>query len=156
MINAHIRDSCRRFGLDYALVNALIATESGFNPCVIRYEPDYKWLYKIEECRRLLGCTLDTMINMQKTSWGLGQIMGAVAYEMGLKNWATKLLDPEMNIHFVCEYLKNIIDKHRPKDQKEVYAIYNAGSLRYKSNGDLVNQANVDRFMIKLTIVQKI
>ena len=126
MINAYIKESCRRFGLDYALVNALIATESGFNPCVIRYEQDYKYLFKIEECRRLIGCSLDTMINMQKCSWGLGQIIGAVAYEMGLQNWATKLLDPELNIHFVCEYLQNIIKNKKPKNPQEVYAIYNA------------------------------
>jgi hypothetical protein len=98
MLGQLIQASSKKFGLDFVLVNALIATESGFNPLVIRYEPDYKYLFEIEKCRKLIGCTLETMVNMQKTSWGLCQIMGANFYEMGGKNWATKLLDPEVNI----------------------------------------------------------
>lgn len=156
MLSDLIKDSCRRFGLDFVLVNAIISTESGFNPHVIRYEPNYKYLYKVFECSNIVGCTFETMEIMQKTSWGLGQLMGACFYEMGGKNWATILFDPEINIHFTCEYLKNIIEKNNLSDARDIYTVYNAGSIRRMKNGELVNQKNVDRFMAIYKTVSRI
>lgn len=152
MFNDSINKYCKKYDLDPHLVTALIATESGFNPLVIRYEEDYRYLYKLPEIRVSVGCTLSTMRTMQKTSWGLMQIMGAVYYELGGTNWATILLQPDINIKFGCEYLAKIIKKQNLVYAGDIYAAYNSGAVRKMRSGQLVNQKNVDRFLKKFSI----
>lgn len=104
----------------------------------------------------MVGCTMDTMINMQRTSWGLCQIMGALYYELGGTNWCTMLLDPEINLKFACEHIHNIIDRQKITSHKELYASYNSGYVRYMKDGTtFVNQSNVDRFMKTYMLIKK-
>lgn len=97
-------------------------------------------------------CTEDTMRIMQMCSWGLCQVMGSVAYEHGLdkefsvaRKWPTSLLNPAIGLKYGCLHLKLNYDKWGPNPE-HVYAAYNAGSVRFRGDGKLVNQENVDRF----------
>jgi len=110
------------YKLESRLLYAIISTESNFNTNAVRYEIDYRWFYKLEDCKKLVGCTLNTMRMMQQTSWGYTQIMGALYYELGGKGWATTLLDPEVNLKFCCEYLKKIIKTQGLNSPSETYA----------------------------------
>lgn len=83
----------------------------------------------------------------QKTSWGLMQIMGGVAYELGFKGWPGELLDPETNLYYGCEFLIGKIFLYGDEDPARLYAAYNAGSPRFE-NGRYRNQRNVDNFML--------
>jgi hypothetical protein len=125
--------------------------ESRFNRYACRYEPGYQWLYKPEMFAKRIKCTLDTMIAMQSTSYGLMQVMGAYLYEVGgpdhYDTWPTELIDPEINLEISCKILQKIHKKY--KNPLDIYACYkwrNGGSVRRKNLGQYLNQKNVDHF----------
>jgi len=142
-----VKKYSEEYKIESRLLYSIISTESNFNPNAVRYEIDYRWFYKLDECKKMVGCTTNTMRMIQQTSWGYTQIMGAIYYELGGKGWATTLLDPEINLKYCCEYLKKIITKKYLTTAEEIYIVYNAGSIRKTIDGKLVNQDNVDRFM---------
>lgn len=138
--------------LDPALIAAVIYTESLGNTFAVRFEPGFRYLVKPRAIAREVGCTEDTMIILQKMSFGLMQVMGAVAYEEGLRSeppsarWPTTLLDPVKGVEYGCRHLVRKKSTYG-SDPGRIYAAYNAGSPRTQSNGDYVNQTSVDRFL---------
>ena len=104
----------KKHGLDPALVCALCEVESSWIPWAVRYEPKYRWLYNLQG-----GISVDvglyepeeaTEAVQQKISWGLLQIMGAVARERGFRGWLTELCDPTVNLEWGCKHLRWMID----------------------------------------------
>ena len=100
----------KKHGLDPALVCALCEVESSWIPWAVRYEPKYRWLYNLQG-----GISVDvglyepeeaTEAVQQKISWGLLQIMGAVARERGFRGWLTELCDPTVNLEWGCKHLR--------------------------------------------------
>ena len=83
---------------DSDLVKAIITQESGWNAFAIRYEQTYQYLFNPDEFAKKNKVTLSTEINTQKMSWGLGQIMGAVARELGFEGSMPLLSDAQLNI----------------------------------------------------------
>lgn len=126
-----------------ALVLGIIETESGGNPCAARYEQNYRWT--IPSARRPGNCTQNTETVMQKTSWGLMQVMGAVAREYGYSGWLNSLTDPETNITVGVTHLEKLHKRFFKKHgMGGVIAAYNAGSPRVGTDGKFVNQKYVD------------
>jgi len=146
MLSDLIKENADKYKIDKDIISAIISTESGFDINSVRYEQDYRWIYKLEDTTKLVGCTKETMLMMQKTSWGLMQLMGAVYYELGGSNWATILLSPGVNLKFACEHLANLIKRYSLSNPADIYAAYNAGSIKKMKSGEYVNQNNVDRF----------
>lgn len=145
-----VKQKALKHGLDFRIIAAIAWRESAGNPWAMRYEPQYKWLYKEEALAKKCGCSLETMINMQKSSWGLMQVMGAVAYENGFpqNEWVTKLMVPSESLEFGCRLLSKLWD--REKEAVRMVASYNAGSVRFDaSTRQLVNIRYVD-FVMKL------
>ena len=64
-------------GLPRELVHAVCMVESSMNQWAIRFEPSYKWFYGQQDS---LSATERAG---QQMSWGLMQVMGAVARECG-------------------------------------------------------------------------
>jgi soluble lytic murein transglycosylase-like protein len=132
-----------QYGINPNWVKALISHESSWNQYAVRYEKNYQWLFKPEKFAKDPLISLNTEIETQKMSWGFGQIMGAVAREHGNVGFMSELLKPEINIEYVCKYLKwlkGISDK--PDD---VFAMYNGGpAKRHKVNGRYSNQPYVN------------
>jgi len=127
--------------LDPCLVSAIILTESGGDEAAVRFEPAYRWLYTPDKVRPA-SCSKNTEQNLQKTSWGLMQIMGAVARERGFRGWLTLLLQPENNIEYGCRHVRHLFD--RPWDMSDVIAAYNFGSPIRTPSGAYRNQRYVD------------
>ena len=139
--------------LEPELVAAVVQVESAGNTYACRYEPKFKHVFRVPEFARLCGCTAATMFIMQKTSWGLMQVMGSVAYEHGLhtelihnNKWPTALTNPEIGLKYGCLHLKLKYEKYGPTPG-HVYAAYNAGSLRLTKEGKLINEDAVQRFL---------
>ncbi len=144
-----------KYHLDPLLITAIIKTESDFNPLAQRYEAAYPYLYSVRELAEIVGCSKDTMTAAQKTSYGLMQLMGALCYEkFGFRNWPSRLFDVKINLSFGCRYVRSIIDRGYEKPD-EIYACYNAGSVRRIDNNTLVNQSNVNRFMVNYNEIIK-
>jgi len=97
------------------------------------------------------GVTILTELLGQQTSWGLLQIMGAVARERGFKGWLTELCDPQVNLEWGCRHLRWMIDHNnayglpdyriKPED---LAAAWNGGS-RVVVDGKYANEDYVKR-----------
>jgi len=136
-----IMQASSQYGVPAAILYGIMMAESSGNKWALRYEPNFRWLYNPEEYA--IRQTEETERIMQKTSFGLFQIMGATARELGYdEHFLSGLLDPETNIKYACLYLKR--QYRRYENWEDAIAAYNAGSAR-KTNGRYVNQQYVDR-----------
>jgi len=144
-IKETVRIMCNSFGIDQRFMFALIETESNWNQWAVKYEPGYRWYMEEPDTGRFKNSP-ETNKEMQSFSYGLCQVMGNHFYEQGFTGFCTQLVDPKLNTVIAIK----ILERHIKKGVKlpmELYAAYNAGSVRVSSSGDFVNQANVDRFM---------
>lgn len=113
-----------QFGIPFDIVKATVATESGFDPKAYRAEP------KIKDASR-----------------GLMQLLEATARGLGFKGQTDDLFDPEISVHLGVKLLAQLFDRYGVATAPaSIYAAYNAGSIRYGTDGKLVNQRNVDRW----------
>ena len=146
-----VRFAAKAYDLDETIICALIYIESSYNPWIYRYEPQYKWIYKGRtpgDIARRLGITERSELMGQKTSWGLMQIMGATARDMGFTELHTQLLQPETNLEYGCKFLASL--RKRYPEGLDYIAAYNAGSPRRDNTGYYVNQPYIDTIMEKV------
>lgn len=125
------------------ILAAIIQTESSGNRFAIRFEPGYKYLFQTRENAQDNRITEATETVMQMTSFGLTQVMGAVARELGLKGPIFQLLEPQVNITYCAKLLKRLAKKYTQKD--DLIAAYNAGSAIKGMDGRYKNQTYVDK-----------
>lgn len=130
--------------LPWELVYAICQVESSLNPLATRYEPNFRWL---------VG-NIDTMTPLERhgqmTSWGLMQVMGSVARELGFAGQFDDncaLFLPSINLFYGCLHLRRFKAKYN--EWPDVIAAYNAGSPRrvMGSVGAYVNQPYVDKVL---------
>lgn len=132
------------FDLEPRLLLALITVESAGRPWALRYEPRYRWLYEPARLARAERVSLDTERMQQQVSWGVCQVMGAVARERGHQGYLSQLCDPWVGIEYGCRQLVWL--RERFGDQPEALAAaYNAGRPRRGADGRFVNQGYVDK-----------
>lgn len=141
----------KHFDIDRILLGSIILTESFGEDSITRYEQHYKYLYDPKSFAKRLRTTETTEIIHQRTSWGLCQIMGALARELGFDRHLPNLIDPEINLLYACRHLKNLFVNY--KDQKKVISAYNAGSP-IVSNGVFQNQKYVDKVLWYISEIQ--
>lgn len=64
----------------------------------------------------------------QQASWGLMQVMGAVAREYGYKDWHPRLCDIHAGLQYGCAHLSALRDRHYARHGwAGVLAAYNTG-----------------------------
>lgn len=121
------------------IVMSMVLQESTANPFASRYEPGFFNRYIAHLNReQLLGWkpdpnrapSLDTEKNSRATSWGLLQVMGNTAREIGQfkEPYLTQLLDPEIGVDVGCRVLSYYLGKENG-DYTRALARYNAGSV---------------------------
>lgn len=100
MLRSEIIDLVRKVcgNLDPVLVCAIIEQESGFDTWAIRYEPAFYEKY----IAHLPGLS-PTEMHGRAFSWGLAQVMGETAREVGYKGPLAQLCSPETGIAVGCE-----------------------------------------------------
>jgi soluble lytic murein transglycosylase-like protein len=135
-LDALIQQVAEAHGLPWQGVKAIVYVESSFNPWAYRYEPHYQYL---------VGTNLRVTEQVgQQTSWGLMQVMGAVAREYGFTGWFPELCQPEVGLEYGCKHFKRYADRYG--NWIEAIAAYNAGSPR-KAGDQYVNQSYVDKVL---------
>jgi hypothetical protein len=145
---------CAIYGVDAFWVLAIILQESGANRYQIRYEPNYKYLFHPETFANILKISTATEVESQKISWGLGQIMGALAREQGHQGLMAELIDPETNIHHMCRFIRTI--KKDAPDTDAVFAMYNGGKgALIRKTSKYPNQKYVDSVNRRLKQLKK-
>lgn len=141
LVEKHAMD----FGLERALVHAIIQVESRGLDWAVRYEPNMRWLYSLDRAQELADLcevSLDTELMCQRTSWGLMQVMGVTARDLGLRDPIPSLLNADTGIMYGCKLLRKLSDKYAL--QQDVISAYNAGSPR-KNNNFYANQNYVNK-----------
>lgn len=147
-LNAFIDQLASSYGVDADLVHAIIQIESGWNEWAVRFEPNYKWLDAPVEWALKLGTTPETETILQKTSWGLMQVMGGVARQHGYKRPLTMLLLPKDGLEVGIQHLQSKVRVYGAVE-KNVIASYNSGSPII-NNGVYKNQKYIDLVSARL------
>lgn len=119
-----VRQAAGAWGIDPALVAAIIQVESGWNP---------------------------RAINPSDPSYGIMQVSLQTARELtGQPNLSPDdLLDPAFNIGLGVQYLARQLQRYHGQVQAAV-AAYNAGSAITTEHGRFINQSYVDRVLAAL------
>lgn len=135
--------------VDPHLIAAVIQVESGGVTWRLRAEPTFAYLNAPERWAKRLGITKETEIACQKMSWGLMQVMGGTARDIGYEDHISELVEPEIGVYWGTVYLARQLKKYQTV--KGAVAAYNAGSLRIGKDGKIVNQSYVDKVMALLS-----
>ena len=125
-------------GLDPALFCALVETESDWYTYASRYEEGFQKYYidPIKSVRRYGSTSYKTERKDRATSFGLCQVMGQVARELGCEARSLgELTRPEIGLEFGAKRLKKAMDR-KGGDVREALLNYNGGSE--KSYPDIV------------------
>lgn len=161
-----IETIAKRFNLPLPLVVAIARTESGLNRYAMRCEPAYRWLWDVQKnapFEFLAGDRFDVRLPPkrfpspsgisqltewlgQSTSWGVMQVMGALARQYGFRGQFPSLSDPMLGAEIGCRHLVELRDRYlNGSGWRGVIAAYNAGSPRLAGNGqDFLNQEYVE------------
>lgn len=143
-------------GLQGDLVLAVIAQESRGDPWTTRYEPVYRFFYKT---RPLFDRSKSTEVNRtiahrelgptefhaQSMSWGLMQVMGAVARELGINGSLAKLCDPRTGIEYGCMHLWQYAYRNGNAATDEALSRYNGGGSREYANEVMTKRFEIER-----------
>lgn len=141
--------TAKKYRIDPALLDAIIVTESTYNPWQIRYEPTFVSNVIPNGFARKNDITIDTEAQLQKFSFGLCQIMGGVARGMGFGGLLTNLLEPGINLALGANLIANLTKRFPLLD--DAIAAYNAGRPNLDADGRYRNQEYVDKVTQTMT-----
>jgi len=141
-----IVQTCRTFKLEPTVIVAQVQVESGGDTYAWNPEPRYHWLWDVKQNKPFRAVTLNEMASetppkdfpclagdpdqewwAQQCSWGLLQVMGALAREMGFKGvYLTELCDPVVGLTLGCKHLSELLAWAKG-DIEQALAAYNGG-----------------------------
>lgn len=147
-----IVDAATPLGLSPNLVEAVVLQESSGDPWAWNPEPRYRYLWNVQtrapfrvltEAERgsetppadfpSLAGDRDQEWWAQQASWGLMQVMGALARERGFAYpFLTELCGPAVNLGIGCAQLATLLAWAKG-DVRQALAAYNAGEGNYTS-----------------------
>lgn len=166
----NIESSARLYGLDIQVVTALVSVESSFNPSAWNPEPRYRYFWnvrsrspfrpvsQVETVSKFPPADFPTLEGDpdqewwgQQASWGLMQIMGAVAREEGFGGPYLPYLifDPATGLDIGCRHLARL-QKWAGGNINQALAAYNGG----KAGNDRTPYRNAD-YVAKVTAAQQ-
>ena len=129
--------------VDPDLAVAIAETESSFDEYACRFEANWKYAFNCESFANNAKISEDTERMLQMCSFGMMQVMGTVARELGFRGNLLHLTKPELGIRFGCLKLKELLAKYSYQD--DVIAAYNSGSPRKIQDGRYYNQTYVNK-----------
>lgn len=142
-------------GIDENLLIAICTVESSLNPLAIRFEPAWKYFYFPRETASALGLSNETETVLQSCSYGLNQIMGSVAREIGFRGNLTSFFqNPELPLKHGAIHLKQFLQKYG--NENDAISSYNQGSNRKTDGGMYQNQHYVDKVHAELIKLRKL
>lgn len=143
----------KEYGIEPSLALALCEKESSFRPWAWNPEPKYRYLWDIFRNRPFRQLTPEenaseippedfpTFRNVprdaewwgQQASWGLAQIMGAVARERGFSGeFFTELCDPKIGLPYSFMHLRGYLRRYG--DTFHALEAYNGGPGKVGKN----------------------
>jgi soluble lytic murein transglycosylase-like protein len=121
---AQVQQWAVKYGLDSALVCAVIEQESSWNPVAVRWEPAFYKRYIVP-----MNLVDETEAICRAISWGYMQVMGETAREHKFSaQFLSQICDPDTGIDIGCQVLKSKIDGENGD--------VSAGLQRYNGGGN--------------------
>jgi len=122
-----------KWAMDPVLLCALVEHESSWNPWAVRYEPAF-----LERYVKVTTPGVPTTLELTKAmSFGLGQIMGEVAVELGFNGrFLTELCDPDTGLDYAARKLHRCLTIHPPLKQSDGSFDYSLALLAYNGGSD--------------------
>lgn len=117
--------TAKRHNLDPAIFCGQCERESSWNPRAVRYEPAFRDRYV-----RPLHLELTEEI-ARSQSYGLGQVMGEVAHEMGFQGQYAALCDPALGLEWQARVLAHKIAVNNGSVEKGLEAYNGGANLEY-------------------------
>lgn len=170
-VHAAVEHAARHHSLPPSLILAQVTHESGGNPWAWNPEPRYRYFWdyaKKAPFRKLVtaeinsktpppdfpaparGIDPDAEWWAQAASWGLMQVMGAVARELGFRGeFLTQLVDIPLNLDYGCRHMANQLRWSRG-NIPQALAAYNGGRVGNET-APFRNQAYADK-VLKLVV----
>lgn len=148
-----VRAMAKAFNLDEDLVEAIAWIESSMNPMATRYEKDFNYIFNASIFAHDLGISTETEVQLQKFSFGLMQVLGCVARELGYQGPMMNLCSVITGSEYGCKKLVKISEKH--PDEDDMISAYNQGSPIKSADGKYRNQAYVDLVKKKLALLRR-
>lgn len=138
--------AARARALETDLVEAIVRVESSGIPWAWNPEPAYRYVYDVRAQRPFRKLTSEEASAKrppadffplagdpdqewwaQQASWGLMQVMGALARELGFRGpYLTQLVDPATNLAYGCRQLA-LLMTWAEGDLRKAVGAYNAG-----------------------------
>ena len=147
-----VRSTAGTVGIDPNLAQAIAEVESSLDPTVARYEKNFPYILTPDKFAKTLNISTETEHEFQKFSWGVMQLMGVCARELGFQSMLPLLIQPSLGALYGCRKLHAVMKKN-PKLEDAISA-YNAGTAVIK-NGRYINQEYVDKVMEKLVRIKR-
>ncbi len=139
-------------GLFPEIVCAVAEQESHWDTWAVNPEPHYVWLWDLVNKKPFRKITPEERRSeippddfpapawvdrdaewwCQSMSWGLGQVMGAVARECGFKGkFLTELCDPHVNLEILCLHLQRKFTAAEGNVEKALLLYNGGGNQKY-------------------------
>ena len=138
-----VEAAAQKNGCDPDVAIAIAMIESSWDTYAVKYEPNWKYLESVEAHAKADHITGETELQLQKFSWGLMQVMGSVARELGFTLALPMLCIPEFGAEYGTKKLAKLFRRY--PSELDVIAAYNAGSPRKTEHGFYVNQGYVNK-----------
>lgn len=126
-----IEQAAKAYGLPARLVRAIVQVESGGRPDVQRHEPAFYERYVDGKPYQTFGLSRQTEGYQRATSYGLMQVMGEVARELGLTDRSIEqaLYIPASGLNYGCKRLAQMVKRFsaRPDKWMAATSAYNGG-----------------------------
>jgi soluble lytic murein transglycosylase-like protein len=134
------------------LICAFIWQESGGETRAIRFEDKIHFNYTANKYAKQLNISQITEVNCQNTSFGLLQILGVKARELGFEGYLTDLLIPEIGLKYGCKNLGILNKKY--KNMEDVIVSYNSGSP-LRRDGKYINEEYLESVKLRWSKIEK-
>jgi hypothetical protein len=166
MLHTAIEGAAEAVGLRPAFISAIVTVESGGAIYAWNPEPRYRYLWDVRRGKPFRPLSNAELANKtppldfptlagdrdqewwgQQASWGLMQIMGAVAREQGFDGpYLPALCEPATNLIVGCRHLRSLL-QWAGGDELKAAAAYNAGRGGWASDAGQRYSAKVARAM---------
>lgn len=127
-----IRAAAAEYGFKFSVLAGVVAQESGGDTWAARAEPEYLWLLGDDPDEKFWmppASNRATEFYLQRISWGLCQVMGAVAREQGFKGDLPQLCDPKTGMKYGAAKLAWCLERCGG-DLRTALLRYNGGSKK--------------------------
>lgn len=156
--------------LDADIVEAMVLQESNGRAWAWNPEPRYRYFWDVKRHQPFRTLTPTEVASKwppsdfpaltaerdqewwgQQASWGLLQVMGAVARERGfMGSYLTELSDPALGLALGCQHYAAMV-RLAKGDAWTAVAMYNAGPGGFKSGQAQIHVGKVKRFYAQIT-----